>query len=661
MKSNSILSKITSNEIFTLIFDHIKDHNFPLKLFMHSKQFQKKFDIDIVNYEKIYLQNRGIDLNTYLFTKDNIFMRTFDKDILKNNLEKDLKNNNIDKRIIKKALIDIYTKKYEHEYKHIENKEEIKELVEVEVPIEIYSPFLDDIIHTETFESIFTIALSTYLVEKLDLRDDYINKFYDLNMNKAKYSSLTIYYEDSYDILFLKEFKINFKQIKRLNFVPNSYIVTGDYKYFLNTFFTLFNGIENHLTQLRLKWVRNEIEPKLMKNINKFNALKLLNLTGFKFTETFLLNIPTLKKLTLDTCQNITFEEQSLLNLKKLILNDCLIIKPKSILETPDIEEAKLTFIECDYHCKYSEAFNFNNFKKLKKLIANPCDFVHLNNDILENLELISIWDIDTDIQKKVMEKIINLKYLSKIKFEYGKIDNNELSKVVGVNLNLNYLEINWSKYNDELILYNLQNKFPNVSNLGIYIPRPKPNNEINLEITENKLCKINKFILNAGLYKNIKFNCANFENLIEIRITLYDIIKNINNSFPLFNKDNKINFKSLKIFEFKNKSENKIHISILEAINQNLVNMPNLKEFVLFCKILDNIKKEFYNDFLFKVLRKKLKKIYFAIKSNIDEIYTKEEVYDKNELELLYKELNINNYHNLNDVYIRKFNNNSI
>ena len=40
-------------------------------------------------------------------------MRTFDKDILKNNLEKDLKNNNIDKRIIKKALIDIYTKKYE--------------------------------------------------------------------------------------------------------------------------------------------------------------------------------------------------------------------------------------------------------------------------------------------------------------------------------------------------------------------------------------------------------------------------------------------------------------------------------------------------------------------------------------------------------------------
>ena len=58
------------------------------------------------------------------------------------------------------------------------------------------------------------------------------------------------------------------------------------------------------------------------------------------------------------------------------------------------------------------------------------------------------------------MEKIINLKYLSKIKFEYGKIDDNELSKIVGVNPNVNNLEINWTKYNNELILYNLQNKF---------------------------------------------------------------------------------------------------------------------------------------------------------------------------------------------------------
>ncbi len=661
MESHSILTKIFSKEIFTLIFEHIKDPNFPFKLFIHSKQCQKKLDIDIVDYEKIFLNNRGIDINAYLFTNDNIFMRKFDKDILKSNLEKDLKKFNIDKSIIKKALIDIYTKKYEHEYKHIENKEEIKELVEVETPIEIYSPFLDDIIHTETFESIFTIAISTYLVEKLDLRDDYINKFYDLNMNKAKYASLTIYYEDSYDILFLKEFKINFKQIKRLNFVPNSYIVTGDYKYFLNTFFTLFNGIENHLTQLRLKWVRNEIEPNMIKNINKFVSLKLLNLTGFKFTDTFLLNIPTLKKLTLDTCQNITFAENSFMNLKKLLLNDCQIIKPKTILEAPDIEEGKFTYIKCEYNCKYSESLNFSNFKKLKNLIANPCDFIKLNNDILENLELISIWDIDADIQKKVMEKIINLKNLKKIKFEYGKIDVNELSENNGVNPNVKKLEIHWSKYNDELIMENLQNKFPNLSNLEIYIPRPKPGNEINLLITENKQSKINKFILSAGLYQNIKFYCTNFENLIEIKITLYDIIKNIENSFPLFNKDNNIIFKSLKILELKNKSENKIHISIIEAVFKNMDKMPNLKEFVLFCKILDNIKKDFYDEFLKKILRKKLKRIYFAIRCSIDEIYTKEEIYDKKELESLYKELNINNYHNLNDVYIKKFNNNTV
>ena len=110
MESHSILTKIFSKEIFTLIFEHIKDPNFPFKLFIHSKQCQKKLDIDIVDYEKIFLNNRGIDINAYLFTNDNIFMRKFDKDILKSNLEKDLKKFNIDKSIIKKALIDIYTK-----------------------------------------------------------------------------------------------------------------------------------------------------------------------------------------------------------------------------------------------------------------------------------------------------------------------------------------------------------------------------------------------------------------------------------------------------------------------------------------------------------------------------------------------------------------------
>ena len=267
MEPQANLSNINSKQIFKAIFEFIKDPNFHLKFFKHSKKYQKIFDIDIVDYEKTFLKNHGIDFNNYLFSVDNIFLRTFDKDILNNNLERDCKKYNIDKEIIKKALIDVCTKIYEQEYKRKENHEEIKELVEVEVPVGICSPFLNDVVQTEMFESIFTIALSTYLIEKLDLRDDYINKFYELNVNKAKYDSLTICYEDSYDILFLKEFKINFGQIKRLNFIPNSYVVTGDYKYFLNTFYTLFDGMENHLIQLRLKWVRNEMEPKMMEKI----------------------------------------------------------------------------------------------------------------------------------------------------------------------------------------------------------------------------------------------------------------------------------------------------------------------------------------------------------------------------------------------------------
>ena len=660
MEPKAHLSNINSKHIFNVIFEFIKDPNFHLKLFKHSKKYQKILDISIVDYEKTFLKNHGIDFNNYLFSIDNIFLRKFDKETLNNNLEKDCKKHNIDKSIIKKALIDIYTKKYEQEYKHKENHEEIKELVEVEVPIEIYSPFLNDIAQTEMYESLFTMALSTYLIEKLDLRDDYINKFYELNMNKAKYNSLTIYYEDSYDILFLKEFKINFKQIKRLNFIPNSYIVTGDYKYFLNTFYTLFNGMENHLIQLRLKWVRNEIEPKLMEKINKFKSLKLLNLTGFKFTSNFLLDIPSLKKLTLDNCQNISFSNNSFLNLKKLLLNDCFINKSESILEAPNIEECKLTYINTINEYKYFQILNLHNFQKLKKLVVNPDDFIHIENDILENLELISIWEIDSDIQKQIMEKIVNLKHLKEIKFEYGKIDYNYLANIKSINSNANKLVINYSKYNDDLMLYDLQRIFPNIDDLCIYIPRCQPNNEINLEIKENKLCKINKFVLKAGLYKNINFYCTSYEKLIEVRINLYDRIKNINNSFPLFNKDNTIIFKSLKIFEFTNKSENKIAISVLESINNNLNKMPNLIELFLDCKILHTLKKHFYDEFLINILKMKLKKIHFSIKSNIDQIYTKEDIYDKSELEELFKQLNINNI-NLDNVYIRKFNSNSI
>ena len=166
--------------------------------------------------------------------------------------------------------------------------------------------------------------------------------------------------------------------------------------------------------------------------------------------------------------------------------------------------------------------------------------------------------------------------------------------------------------------------------------------------------------MLKAGLYKNINFYCTSFEKLIEVRINLYDGIKKINNSFPLFNKDNTIIFKSLKIFEFTNKSENKIDLSVLESINNNLSKLPNLIELFIDCKILHTLKNHFYDEFLNNIFKIKLKKIHFSIKSNIDQIYTKEEIYDKSELEELFKQLNIN-YINLDNVYIRKFNTNSI
>ena len=104
-------------------------------------------------------------------------------------------------------------------------------MIETDVPIEIYSPFFDIMSKAEFFEDLFTtISISTYIIDKFDLKEDYISTFDKLNQSKSKYSSLTIYYEDSYDILYLKEFRINFIQIKRIIFTPNSYHVTGAFK-----------------------------------------------------------------------------------------------------------------------------------------------------------------------------------------------------------------------------------------------------------------------------------------------------------------------------------------------------------------------------------------------------------------------------------------------
>ena len=653
--NNSVLEKVFSKNLLNNIFDYIRDPNYKHKLFSYSKLLQKKADLRMADYEERYIEKFGINLTDYLFSENNKFVRKFDKDILNSNLQNDLSKNKLEKSAIEKIMVDIYNQRYEDKYKNNSDggDKSGNKLVETEEPIEIYSPFFDTLSKMDFFEYLFTINISTYIIDKFDLKEDYISTFEKLNQSKSKYNSLTIYYEDSYDILYLKDFKINFNQIKRIIFIPNSYHVTGDYKYFLNTFFSFFSRIENNLTNLKLKWVENEMEPRTVQNLNNFKSLELLNLTGFKFTKTFVLKLSNLKKLTLDSCENIDFEENIFSNLIKLNLYNCSINKPKSLLAVPNLEECELTYYDGESEQKYYSIFDISSFKKLKKFIGDPCDFIYLEENNLEFVKLISYTEVSSEDRVKVLKKLVSLKNLKELIIEFGPIVDSEILWIIGKNYSVEKMKINWVKQNNDLIIYNLQDKFGKLSNIEMTSPKYENNHKIILNITENKNCRINKLFLEAGMYHNIQFYCEPFESLIEIKLTLNGKVINIKDALPIFNKDCKVIFRALNVFELRTISDHVVLLYAMENLCNNLINMPNLTKLVIDCSIHENIDKEFYLNFIKKCLELKLKRLYFSIKKTADE--SKIVPYSREELQEIYPNIN---YFKYKEIFIRKLNN---
>ena len=653
--NNSVLEKVFSKDLLSNIFDYIRDPNYKHKLFSYSKLLQKKADLRLADYEERYIEKFGINLNDYLFSENNKFVRKFNKDILNSNLQKDLSKNNLEKAKIEKIMVDIYNQRYEDKYKNnSEGSDKAgNKLIETDESIEIYSPFFETLSKMEFFEYLFTINISTYIIDKFDLKEDYISTFEKLNQSKSKYNSLTIYYEDSYDILYLKDFKINFNQIKRIIFIPNSYHVTGDYKYFLNTFFSFFSRIEKNLTNLKLKWVENEMEPRAIQNLNNFKSLELLNLTGFKFTKTFVLKLSNLKKLTLDSCENIDFEENIFSNIIKLNLYHCSINKPKSLLAIPNLEECELTYYDGESEQKYYSIFDISSFKKLKKFVGDPCDFIYLEENNLEYVKLISYTEVSSEDRTKVLKKLVSLKNLKELILEFGPIVDSEILWIIGKNYSVEKMKINWVKQNNDLIIYNLQDKFGKLSNIEMTSPEYENNHKIILKIIENRNCRINKFYLEAGMYHNIEFYCQPFEILIEIKLTLNGKVINIKDALPIFNKECKVIFRALNVFELRTLSDHEVLLYAIENLCNNLTCMPNLSKLLIDCSIQENIDKEFYANFIKKCLELKLKNLYFSIKKTADE--SKIIPYSKEELEKIYPNLNYSKY---KEIFIRKLNN---
>jgi hypothetical protein len=235
-----------------------------------------------------------------------------------------------------------------------------------------------------------------------------------------------------------------------------------------------------------------------------------------------------------------------------------------------------------------------NNLKILK---AEACDFLSLDSNVfLQNLYIISNDNNNIETEKKVIEKIISMKSLKEVNLFLQKFDYNDISDIEGTNNSITMINI-VSKDHPKYDLFNLQQKFPNLSDIQLKASYNE-NNKNDIEIIENENFKINKLEINCH-NANIKLFCQPFQNLETINIIIYGEMDNITERFPFFNDNCNILFDSLNYFQFTYSKY--IKLDILYNLCNNLDNMKNLKNLILDLKCKEVDKK--YYDYLNKKL----------------------------------------------------------
>ena len=268
-------------------------------------------------------------------------------------------------------------------------------------------------------------------------------------------------------------------------------------------------------------------------------------------------------------------------------------MKPNSLIELPlleILEENDIINFNENYEEKeikyndFSSIINFNNLKNLKILRCQIKNFLKLENSPLIKAEVLSKKDTSKDITIKALIKLLDIQTLKEIYLELVQFDNDEISKIKKENYSLSNLIV-FPKDNVDIYFFsNLQQKFPNLLRFKILSPDSFEidykiernhreiysnkaliaNNKIEfffnkninsigeaiLIIEENKHCKIDTIDISGNICHYNEFICTPYENLKKINI---DIKKYLELSFPIFNSENKIIFKSLVSFTFRN------------------------------------------------------------------------------------------------------------
>lgn len=200
-------------------------------------------------------------------------------------------------------------------------------------------------------------------------------------------------------------------------------------------------------------------------------------------------------------------------------------------MKIPELEELILEKLENN-----NKIFDFSSMKKIKYLDINLESFIKLKNSpFLEEANICLDNKIIPIEQEKIMlQKLISMNTLRIFSIELNKITDEEILNIQDKNFSVMEAKITWKNKSDDCIIFNLQNKFPNIKKLTLNQPyKNLQNSEPSLEIRENKNLKVNILKLNY-LRNKTKLYCQSYENLLKIYIYLEDEIKHLKN-FSLF------------------------------------------------------------------------------------------------------------------------------
>ena len=604
----SLLNKIKSQYICKMIFDITYD-NLKYKLFSYSKHFQEMLGIKLIDYKEKYWIKKGIKLEEYLTlkTQKNYNPNRINKKLLYDTLTSFIKKNNIDLDSLKEYLIEFYKNQ--------------KNLKKGKLFLDIFSPFFEELSKSECFD-LFIIPLEMDLIDKNQLNSDYIAAFENLNKKELNNICLKINFRNEKDINALKGININFEKIQELDIINVGNEKNINYDNIFKQLILAPNFGKN-LKKLYLKihdvWGKiNDI--KIFEKINNFSNLLSLELNGFKFQKNFKLNLNNITTLILRNCSGIILSDSD--KLKNIIISNTDIKKNKSLSKFKNLEKCEL--INYRNNQNFKEIIDFSKLINLKNLVCLSHDFIFLTeNSLVENIDLIGVEeDTSEDIEKKTIEKIFKLKHLKDIKFCINySIDLGEILEENETNKSLKNMHIMFKEIMEGSNISEFIKKFENLSELKIHINIGEEESIMELNINEDEKCKIDKLSINGFGFEKFEIICGLYSNLIEIELNENLEISNLEESFPLFQKNCDIKFNKLTKFIYSNweLAQFETPLEVVENVYNNLTKTPNLKNFEFVC-ICNGISKELYEKFIKRLLEMKLDYINFNITKKDEE-----------------------------------------